>query len=264
MRQYITRRVGILLATVALALGVPLAVFASHDFTDVPNSNLFHADISALVDSGVTTGCGGGRYCPKAFVTREQMAAFMNRLGALAPGKTPVVNAAELQGSLPKVGSIELVGTVTATTPTTLDSFQVTVPGPGTLLVEVSGEFWVNADAAAVAARWSGTNWGICDTPNSSAACAGTYDRSDYEDPDNTTSLNAPPGWYRARTVQVAAAGARTFYVNAARDANSVSVNTWNTFATVTFVPGTASSLSVVSAGFAAQGGAQPAGNDPE
>jgi hypothetical protein len=98
MRQHITRRVGILLATVALALTVPLAVFAGHQFTDVPNSNIYHADIDALVDSGVTTGCGGTRYCPSNFVTREQMAAFMNRLGALAPGKTPVVNAAELNG----------------------------------------------------------------------------------------------------------------------------------------------------------------------
>jgi hypothetical protein len=98
MRQYITRRVAILLATVALALSVPLAVFASHQFTDVPNSNLFHADIDALVDSGVTFGCAPNRYCPNAFVTRGQMAAFMNRLGALAPGKTPVVNATKLDG----------------------------------------------------------------------------------------------------------------------------------------------------------------------
>jgi len=87
----------------ALALGLALAAFplgalASHQFGDVPDSNIYHADIDALADSGVTTGCGGGNFCPSAFVTREQMAAFMNRLGALAPGKTPVVNAAELEG----------------------------------------------------------------------------------------------------------------------------------------------------------------------
>jgi len=90
-----------LLAGLALALTVvafPLGTLASHDFADVPDSNPFHADISALAASGVTTGCGGGNYCPSAFVTREQMAAFMNRLGALAPGKTPVVNADELDG----------------------------------------------------------------------------------------------------------------------------------------------------------------------
>jgi hypothetical protein len=46
----------------------------------------------------VTAGCGSGNYCPKANVTREQMAAFLNRLGALAPGKTPVVNADRVDG----------------------------------------------------------------------------------------------------------------------------------------------------------------------
>ncbi len=89
-----------LLPMLALALvlaAFPLGTLASHDFADVPDSNVFHADISALAASGVTTGCGGGNYCPSAFVTREQMAAFMNRLGALAVGKVPVVNAATAQ-----------------------------------------------------------------------------------------------------------------------------------------------------------------------
>ncbi len=75
-----------------------LPATASPDPADVPNSNPFHADIDALVDSGVTAGCGSNRYCPKSNVTREQMAAFLNRLGALAPGKTPVVNADRVDG----------------------------------------------------------------------------------------------------------------------------------------------------------------------
>jgi hypothetical protein len=87
---------------IALMLGAALAfaggVVASHFFSDVPDSNQFHTDIDALADSGVTAGCGGGNYCPSAFVTREQMAAFLNRLGALGAGKTPVVNADRLDG----------------------------------------------------------------------------------------------------------------------------------------------------------------------
>jgi len=85
----------VLTALLTLPLGV---VLASHQFSDVPNSNPFHGDIDALVDSGVTAGCGNGKYCPKANVTREQMAAFLNRLGALAPGKPPVVNADKIDG----------------------------------------------------------------------------------------------------------------------------------------------------------------------
>ncbi|HEX2766163.1 MAG TPA: S-layer homology domain-containing protein [Candidatus Limnocylindria bacterium] len=80
-----------------MLLAFPLGVLASHQFTDVPDSNPFHNDIDALVDSGVTSGCGGGKYCPSSNVTRGQMAAFLNRLGALGPGKTPVVNAATSQ-----------------------------------------------------------------------------------------------------------------------------------------------------------------------
>ena len=88
------RRPILLAILVTAVLAFPMGiVLASHQFSDVPNTNPFHNDIDALVDSGVTAGCGGGKYCPKSAVTREQMAAFLNRLGALAPGKTPVVNA---------------------------------------------------------------------------------------------------------------------------------------------------------------------------
>jgi hypothetical protein len=86
---------GVLFTGVLVALmAFPIGVIASHQFTDVPDSNPYHDDIDAIADAGVTTGCGGGKYCPTDYVTRQQMAAFMNRLGALEAGKTPVVNAA--------------------------------------------------------------------------------------------------------------------------------------------------------------------------
>jgi len=99
MMLRVRRHAVVVLLVTGLVLGIPLGVaLASHQFSDVPSSNPFHADIDALVDAGVTSGCGGGKYCPSAYVTREQMAAFLNRLGALAPGKTPVVNATKLDG----------------------------------------------------------------------------------------------------------------------------------------------------------------------
>ena len=48
-------------------------------FTDVPTSYLFFQQIEALVASGITSGCAAGQYCPDAFVTRGQMAAFLAR-----------------------------------------------------------------------------------------------------------------------------------------------------------------------------------------
>ena len=89
-------RVASIVGVTALIVA-PLTAYAIHDFTDVPDSNTFHEDISAIADAGVTLGCNppdNDEYCPDDNVTREQMAAFMNRLGALGPGKTPVANAA--------------------------------------------------------------------------------------------------------------------------------------------------------------------------
>ena len=94
-------RVRRLLPVVVLSLvfAVPIDALASHSFTDVPTNDPFHADIAALKDSYVSpTGCGGGNFCPDAFVTRGQMAAFLNRLGALGPGEVPVANATKLDG----------------------------------------------------------------------------------------------------------------------------------------------------------------------
>lgn len=86
---------------VAVAVLVPAGAWASHQFTDVSDDNVFHEDIDAIAEAGVTRGCNppeNTRYCPDDFVTREQMAAFLNRLGALSDGQQPVVNAAELNG----------------------------------------------------------------------------------------------------------------------------------------------------------------------
>jgi hypothetical protein len=48
-------------------------------FSDVPAGDMFAPWIEALADSGITSGCGGGKYCPDAAVTRAQMAVFLVR-----------------------------------------------------------------------------------------------------------------------------------------------------------------------------------------
>jgi hypothetical protein len=85
-------------AVLAAALAFPVGVLASHQFSDVPDSNPFHDHIDAIVDHGITLGCGGGKYCPKDYVTREQMAAFLNRLGSLDGSTPPSVNADQVDG----------------------------------------------------------------------------------------------------------------------------------------------------------------------
>lgn len=46
-------------------------------FADVPPGHPFKSWIEQLAVEGVTTGCGGGNYCPNSAVTREQMAVFL-------------------------------------------------------------------------------------------------------------------------------------------------------------------------------------------
>ena len=46
-------------------------------FTDVPASSPYCPWIEELARRGVVSGCGGGKYCPDAPVTREQMAVFI-------------------------------------------------------------------------------------------------------------------------------------------------------------------------------------------
>jgi hypothetical protein len=142
-----TRRVTLIGFFAAIVLAVPMGVLASHQFTDVPDDYPYHADIDALVDSGVTGGCGGGKYCPASFVTRGQMAAFLNRLGALGPGKTPVANAAtvdfwdanELNRAAYNSTSNLLDGDVAAAGSLTVS---ITAPAPGWLLINGHGEVY--------------------------------------------------------------------------------------------------------------------------
>jgi len=48
-------------------------------FGDVPISNPFFKYVEALVNSGITAGCGSGNYCPDNYVTRGQMAVFLSK-----------------------------------------------------------------------------------------------------------------------------------------------------------------------------------------
>jgi hypothetical protein len=66
---------------VVMASAIP-ANAANGTFSDVPESEGFHADIRWLDDSGITKGCdppGNDRFCPDDPVTRGQMAAFLVR-----------------------------------------------------------------------------------------------------------------------------------------------------------------------------------------
>jgi hypothetical protein len=49
-------------------------------FADVPLGSFAVSFIEDLAAHGVTTGCGGGNYCPTSNVTRDSMAVFLLRM----------------------------------------------------------------------------------------------------------------------------------------------------------------------------------------
>jgi hypothetical protein len=56
---------------------------ATGAFGDVPVSYWAAGWIEQLAAEGITSGCGGGNYCPDSPVTRAQMAAFLVRAFSL-------------------------------------------------------------------------------------------------------------------------------------------------------------------------------------
>jgi hypothetical protein len=49
------------------------------DYADVPPSHPYHHAIVTVAQEGITSGCGGGKYCPDGAVTRDQMSVFILR-----------------------------------------------------------------------------------------------------------------------------------------------------------------------------------------
>lgn len=83
---HVTR--GQMAAFLTRALDLPAG---STTFTDTGGS-VFEADIAAVAAAGITRGCNppaNTEYCPDAFVTRGQMAAFIARALDLPPASTP-------------------------------------------------------------------------------------------------------------------------------------------------------------------------------
>jgi hypothetical protein len=70
-------------------------------FVDVQDTDLFCTEITWMKNRAITLGCTANQYCPAQFVRRDQMAAFIYRLG---------VQNAFLQGGN-AFGSTAILGT---------------------------------------------------------------------------------------------------------------------------------------------------------
>jgi S-layer homology domain len=136
------RKSTILVGLVVGALLVPVAVFATHSFNDVPDDHTFHDAIAWMKDNGVTVGCNppaNTNYCPEDNVTRAQMAGFMRRLAEnqVVDAKTSIV-----------------AGTAHEATRSTLVNVTGTNSGTATSIATLTD---LPAGAYVVTASWSAT-----------------------------------------------------------------------------------------------------------
>jgi hypothetical protein len=69
-------------AFIARAMDLP---DATRDYFDDDDGSTHEPDINRLARAGLTSGCGGDRYCPSRSVTRGQLASFLARLLDLSP-----------------------------------------------------------------------------------------------------------------------------------------------------------------------------------
>lgn len=60
-------------------MGATTTACSSAPFSDVPKTSAYCPYIKKLVDLGITSGCGGGKYCINDAVTRGQMAVFLGK-----------------------------------------------------------------------------------------------------------------------------------------------------------------------------------------
>lgn len=106
MQERGSSRASARLATVVLlsgllVLGVAGGVLASDQFSDVGANHQFHDEISWMADEDISDGYQDGTFRPGSPVTRQAMAAFMQRLAGADPSVAPTVDAETLQGLTP-------------------------------------------------------------------------------------------------------------------------------------------------------------------
>lgn len=79
MRRLLAVVAAAALTIATMGIATPAPVSAGTPFTDISDSQ-FIGNINWAYDNGITAGCDTDRFCPKATVTRDQMASFLVRM----------------------------------------------------------------------------------------------------------------------------------------------------------------------------------------
>jgi hypothetical protein len=221
----------LLVLSLAVVVLIPVTAVASHQFTDVPNANIFHGDISWLADNGVTKGCNppaNTMFCPEANVTRQQMAAFMHRLAVnkVVDAKTAVTadNANKLDG---KDSTAFLGKTEKAADSNLLDGMDSTAFVPATALLPVASAM-IDRRPGGAGDLVEGTGWSNATRVSTGVFCL-QLDPSLGIDPTKVV-VNATVEWGRSFGSELMA-----FWTQAAVacPAGEIEIRTYDTFGTL-------------------------------
>ena len=87
------------------------------EFSDIASST-FLDDIHWLFYAGITVGCGNGRFCPTAAVTREQMAIFLVRAFHHPATRTDYFTDDEGRSGESSINALRAAGITSGCTPT--------------------------------------------------------------------------------------------------------------------------------------------------
>lgn len=188
-------------------------------------SGLTGGGSSGSVSLSVATGGITAAHLATDSVAAAEIAANSVGSSEIAAGAVGLAQLAT--GVVPAAGSVALpTVSASSTTVTEMDRFAVNVPGPGTLIISIDGQYYFDVDASSTTnptAAGAEGGIGICDSSASSAGC-GRYMTLRYEDPDTLGIIGPCPGFCLfgenhtesfkiSRTVAVSA-GSRTFYLN--------------------------------------------------
>ena len=223
---HVRRSTAILVLAVA-ALAFPLGVLATHQFSDVPTGASYHDDVEALVDHGITSGCGGGQYCPSDPVTRGNMAQFLNRLGNLDGNTAPSVDADMVDGygatDLTRAALGVMTNTLLTSSYQTIGTVTITAPVAGFVVVNASTTVYNFAAGCPceITVGWSTTDDTFPDAWSNTRIVQGSTD----------IATIAVPHIYPV------AAGTHTFYVVAINHAGTGTPNTTFGNAVAQFTP---------------------------
>ncbi len=264
-------RYGFIALATALMLA-PAAAYASHTFTDVPDTNIFHNDIQWMADNDITAGCGGGGtlYCPTDNVTRQQMSAFMRRLA-----ENQVVDAATAleadnattADDADTLDGLDSAGFVQKGEANSVDSSMIVDEPSVAQQVEASGfalsgptedvaSVTIEAPAAGTVIVWGSAEFVLSHTTGTSTLAIPAISDTSATAPGGgfVAGIGVPSGAATGSYFQIfssqrafpVAAGSHTFYLVASESSGSVSVD--DTVLTALFVSTTGGTVDTAGA----------------